>query len=294
MNGVNLTKAKDLGEIDGPLLICGGAYSNFEALTAFFVLADKLGIPSQQIIHTGDAIAYCANPRETTELLAEKNVHVIQGNVEDCLAKRAPNCGCGFDEGSTCDALSQRWFAYADALVCSDLRSYMRALPHQLTFKLSGYTFRVVHGGVKANNTFFYPSSNAVIYKEEFAAARADIIIGGHSGLPFTRTIGKRIWHNSGALGLPANDGTPRVWCSCLLPGKTDIHFIHHALDYDYETARQKMLRAKLPEGYADALATGLWPSLENLPPAEQLRTGKMIHFATEPQMTTEALMLSA
>ena len=37
-----------------------------------------------------------------------------------------------------------------------------------------------------------------------------DAIIGGHSGLPFTQTLGSRLWHNPGAIGMPANDGTPR------------------------------------------------------------------------------------
>ena len=37
-----------------------------------------------------------------------------------------------------------------------------------------------------------------------------DGVIGGHCGLPFTKVVGDRLWHNPGAIGMPANDGTPR------------------------------------------------------------------------------------
>jgi hypothetical protein len=116
------------------------------------------------------------------------------------------------------------------------------------------------------------------VFADEFAAAAADVIIGGHSGLPFTRRFGNRVWHNSGALGMPANDGTPCVWYSLVVPESGGrIRFEHHALGYDHERAREKMLAAGLPGGYADALVTGKWPSLDVLPDAKKRLTGQPI-----------------
>ena len=37
------------------------------------------------------------------------------------------------------------------------------------------------------------------------------------------------------------------------------------------------MLAEGLPGGYADALVTGLWPSLDVLPEAEKSRTGRAL-----------------
>ncbi len=96
----------------------------------------------------------------------------------------------------------------------------------------------------------------------------------GHSGIPFSQVLGRRLWHNPGAIGLPANDGTPRVWYSVITPSGEAIRIEHVALAYDGETAAAKMRARGLPEGYAEALETGLWPSLEVLPPAERARTG--------------------
>ena len=49
----------------------------------------------------------------------------------------------------------------------------------------------------------------------------------------------------------------------------------HVALDYDQTQAAEKMRAANLPEGYVNALSTGLWPSCDVLPPTEVGATGR-------------------
>ena len=271
---------RNLGAIDEPVLVCGGAYSNYEALTAVLAAAAEHGISPERIIHTGDVVAYCASPVETANLLRDSGVHAIPGNVEESLWEAAPDCGCGFDEGSLCEKLSVEWFSYADALINNELRHWMGALPCQLTFTMNGRRVRVVHGGVREINAFFYASTLPAVSAGEFAAADADIIVAGHSGLPFTYREGPRIWHNSGALGLPANDGTPRVWYSLMVPECDGIAFTHCPLEYDHQVAQAKMIASGLPGGYADALVSGLWPSLDVLPEEELARTGKPLNPA--------------
>lgn len=265
----------DLGQFDQPLLICGGAYGNLEALEAFFAAAAAEGVPPERIIHTGDAVAYCADPVAVSELLRQSGVHLIQGNVEESLAESAADCHCGFEKGSDCDTLADQWFTFADARIDQELRRWMAATPQQLTFRMGGLSARVVHGGVCAVNTFLHPASAAESFARELAACGEDVVLGGHSALPFTRRFAGRTWHNSGALGMPANDGTPRVWYSRLSPlPDGGIRFDHLPLSYDYRSARAKMRAARLPAAYAEALATGLWPSSADLPPEDRARTG--------------------
>lgn len=269
-----LGKRNALGDVTEPLLICGGAFSNLEALRAVLDTAQGLGIPSDRVIHTGDAVAYCANPAETVALLREARIHAIQGNVEENLWGSMPDCGCGYGAGSLCEKLSAEWFAYADGLIDNELRAWMGGLPGHLTFTMQGHRVRVVHGGVREINAFFYPSTSAEVMMAEFAAADTDIVIAGHSSIPFTRRVGMSVWHNPGPLGLPANDGTPRVWYSLMVPENGAIRFEHHPLNYDHEAAHAKMIEADLPGGYAQSLLSGLWPSLEILPETERAETG--------------------
>ena len=61
----------NLGDIQGPILIFGGAYSNLQATQAVIDSAQTHGIPVERCIFTGDSIAYCGNPSETLNLLRD-------------------------------------------------------------------------------------------------------------------------------------------------------------------------------------------------------------------------------
>ncbi len=45
------------------------------------------------------------------------------------------------------------------------------------------------------------------------APSGADGVIGGDRGLPFTALVGGKLWHDAGAIGRPANDGSRRDAC---------------------------------------------------------------------------------
>ena len=267
----------DLGVIDRPVLVCGGAYGNLEALEALERWAQLHGFAGGDIIHTGDAAAYCADAHLASAFIRERDWPAIKGNVEEQLAAGADDCACGFEEGSVCNAMSARWFAHADQAISGEDRAWMAALPGLIRFTLNGRRFLVVHGSVEQTNCFMFESLDEAVFAEQLDLAEADAVIAGHTGIAFTRLIGERVWHNSGALGMPGNDATPRVWFSTIAPEGDAIRFQHHALVYDHVTAAGKLRAAGLPGGYADGLETGLWPSLDILPAAEAAQTGKAI-----------------
>lgn len=77
---------------------------------------------SSQVICTGDVVAYCAEPEATVELLRRWGIHVVLGNCEESLGSGAPDCGCGFETGTVCSALSIDWYRFAVKQVGSDLK----------------------------------------------------------------------------------------------------------------------------------------------------------------------------
>src|SRR5439155_2959675 len=199
-------------------------------------------------------------------LLRGSGCRVVMGNCEESLAARAADCGCGFPAGSACERLSAAWLAYAANRLDADALAWMAALPRRLDIEIGSYRFAVVHGSVQRINQFVFASTAAAIKQEALVKATVDGVIAGHCGLPFTQAIGGRLWHNAGVVGLPANDGTPRVWYSVLTPTGGGLRVEHRALDYDHRAAAAAMSRAGLPADYREALATGLWPSCDVLP----------------------------
>ena len=274
-----MTEVLDLGEIDGPLLVYGGPYSNFQATEALVAEAERLGIPRERRLCTGDVVAYCADPQSTVDLVRAEGGPVVMGNCEESLGDDLEDCGCGFEEGSACDLLSVQWYRHAQASLDRAAKDWMRGRPRRIAFTLGGKRFLAIHGGVSEISRFLFPSTPESDKAAELeSAGRAlggvEAVICGHSGLPFTEVIGGRLWHNAGVIGMPANDGTPRVWYSLLTPGAGGVRIERRALAYDHCAAARAMRDAGLPEGYAAALETGLWPDDSIMPAADRAERG--------------------
>ncbi|MDI1342782.1 MAG: radical SAM protein [Pseudolabrys sp.] len=252
--------------VDSPVLVFGGPYSNLEATQSLLAEAGRMGIPAAQVICTGDVVAYGADPAATVEIVRSAGFRVVMGNCEESLAAGAADCGCGFPAGSACERLSAAWFTHAMEELGNDALAWMAGLPRRIDLELGGYRFAVVHGSVEHINQFVFASTAVAIKGRQLDMAHYDGVISGHCGLPFTQMLGGRLWHNAGAIGMPANDGTARGWYSIVTPSHDGISIEHRAFRYDHASAAAKMRRAGLPEEYAGALETGLWPNCDVLP----------------------------
>jgi predicted phosphodiesterase len=269
----------DIGPLDGPVLVFGGPYGNLQATEAILAEAERRRIPPTRVLCTGDLVAYGADPAATVALIRASGIRVVMGNCEEALAFGKVDCGCGFQDGGECDRWSRQWFAHASRSLDGDAKAWMGRLPQQLRLSLAGWRFAIVHGGATDISRFVFASTPTRDAMTEFAAldrdGRVDGVIGGHCGLPFSRLVGGRLWHNAGVVGLPANDGTPRVWFSVLTPEDGTIEVAAVALHYDHTAAARRMAEAGMPEAYARALIDGLWPAMEVLPAAERQARGQ-------------------
>jgi hypothetical protein len=60
-------------------------------------------------------------------------------------------------------------------------------------------------------------------------------------------------------------------------PRDEGIDVSWHRLDYDHASSRKTTIEAGM-HAYGQALADGLWPSIDSLPEAEARQTGKPLH----------------
>ncbi|MCV6593026.1 MAG: metallophosphoesterase family protein [Silicimonas sp.] len=258
---------QDFGAFYEGVTLFGGPYSNLQALQAF---ADQVPGPA---ICTGDVVAYGAEPAECVALMRARGWPVIAGNCEEQIAAGALDCGCGFEEGTACDALSAGWYRFAKAAIGEEARNWMGALPRFGHFTQKGKRYGVLHGGATAVNLFLWPDSAEAVFAAEIAALETvlgpvDGVVSGHSGVPFHRWIGRHQWINAGVIGLPPHDGRAETRYAVL--AENDVKF--HRLSYDAGAARAAMEAARLTQGYHETLTSGIWPSEDVLPTA--LRRG--------------------
>ena len=260
---------RDLGTLEGDILVFGGPYSNLEAIKALFARAEALGIPAANCICTGDVVGYCADPVATLDCVFDRKGPIVAGNVERQLASGAAGCGCGFEPGSECDLLSRGWYPFAKFAVLADTSWPQRLadLPDMVVFSSAGRRVAVIHGGVTDVARFLWPTSPDAEYEEELSSIRSaigqvDAVISGHAGLAFHKVVDGVHWFNAGAIGLPANNGSPETRFVVMTQDEIRIE----SLAYAYDIAAEKMKAAGLIQGYHTALATGWWPSEDILP----------------------------
>ena len=268
------TQISDLGIVDGPVLCFGGPYSNAQATEAMLAEALGRGIPSERVICTGDVVAYGGDAQACVDVVRSAGIHVVMGNCEESLGFNAADCNCGFEKDSDCAAWSEDWFTHAAAVLDEGALAWMRGLPRQLRFTLGDRRFAVIHGGDQNISEYVFASTAIAAKADIIDRLNVDAVIGGHSGLPFTQVLGERLWHNPGAIGMPANDATPRGWYSILTGAEDGIDIALYGLDYDHHAAA-RAIRAHTPDlPYAQTLEDGLWPNMAVLPEAERGRRG--------------------
>lgn len=265
---------RSLGTLSGKLLIFGGPYSNLQALTELQSIAKQRGIPPQNIICTGDVVGYCAQPEESMQLVKDWGIHCISGNVEQNIVSGQDDCGCNYTEGGRCDLFSRTWFPYAVRSLSADSVRWMADLPPHLHFHYAGKSVAVVHGSPVEVSEFVFASTPWATKENHFQTTATDIILAGHAGLPFGDVQNNQYWLNAGVIGMPANEGTPRVWYLLLDDTDGEFSYSFESFTYDHVLANQLMQENELPDAYAKTLLTGIWDNCEILPEAEKALQG--------------------
>ncbi len=261
------------------LLVFGGVYSNYQALLALKSKSKELGFSPEQIICNGDIVAYCAQPEECLQEIKNWGIHTILGNVEDQIRYGQEDCACDFTSGGRCESFSKDWYPYAVSKVTEDSKKWLKSVPYQLKIRVGDVKIGVIHGSVDYISDYIFESTPWELKASALSSMDVDLMVAGHSGLPFLQMRQDRYWLNPGVLGMPANDGTSRVWFATIeiVNGAYDTQF--HSLSYDYQKAQKLMKTHGLPDAYANTLVNGIWDNCEILPIQETEKQGIAITF---------------
>lgn len=261
---------KQINDLHNKVLVFGGVYSNFQALQALKSVADTLDLSPNNIICTGDIIAYCAQPVECVEFMRDWGVHTISGNVEQQIAEGLDDCACDFTEGGRCDLFSKQWYPYAQSKIVDSNLDWVKSLPEFITFNYYDKRVMVLHGSYHDTSEFIFHSTDWEVKQKNLNDTQADIILSGHCGLPFSQSVNGKHWLNAGVIGMPANDGKSHVWYMTIEMIDGQLKYEHHQLQYDYEKAANLMDEKGLVPSYAQTLRTGVWDNMEILPEEEK------------------------
>jgi putative phosphoesterase len=170
------------------IAIIADIHSNLEALEAFPETYDELWV-------LGDLVNYGPNPVEAVEWIRRRASLIVRGNHDHAV---------GFGEEARCSArfreMAEATRKYTETVLSAEQKTFLRDLPECLCREVEGTVFFLCHA-TPSNPLSEYRSSDSPRWEIEEAVVGADVVLAGHTHLPFVRNFGGKIIANPGSLG---------------------------------------------------------------------------------------------
>jgi putative phosphoesterase len=235
-------------------LLIGDVHANLPALKAVLEDASNRGV--SDIWNVGDLTGYGAFPDDVVRKLRRENAVSVVGNYdlkvlkvkekieEDEAEKKEPPEDWNAIKW-TYDNLSKK------------NRKYLKSLPEELRLEAGGKRILLTHRSPLLGDEKIGPETPDEKFREFAHLADADVIIFGHSHLPFSRQVDGVWFINPGGTGRQ-DDGDPRANYAIMQINPFEVK--HYRVDYDASIAAAAIRENGLPEVFAQMTLQGLSP----------------------------------
>ena len=180
-------------------------HGNLPALEA--ALTDARVRGAEKIYCAGDLTGYGPFPAEVCRILAEEQITTIIGNYDAKViaALRRP---ADWKEGMK----PGKWkiLEWTCRQIDGDAQRFLASLPARHRETLANrFELLMVHGSPVSAEDTIYPSITPYGLKKKLDGTRVDILVCGHTHIPFARRVAGALVVNCGSAGHPV-DGDPR------------------------------------------------------------------------------------
>jgi putative phosphoesterase len=205
------------------LLILSDIHGNLDAL-------DAIREPYEELWVLGDIVNYGPEPRETLESVRATASVVVQGNHDHAVghcddSRWSP----GFRE------VAEATRRFTSSQLSGPQKAWLRNLPVKVQVEREGVRFYLTHA-TPSDPHYGRIAPNSHDWVAELQRLDADVLLVGHSHVPFIRRIGGKLIINPGSVGQPRS-GDARasyaVW--------DDGEFILRKAYYPVETTIAKL-----------------------------------------------------
>jgi putative phosphoesterase len=179
-------------------------HANLPALAAALDSAQRH--QANRIVAAGDVVGSGPHPAEVIRILREKRVEVIRGNVERRVLRYRERPKA---LKKSLKKNSKGHLAWTAAQLGEADWEWLQSLPPQLLLPVGELQVLVVHGSALSDDDYIYPSVTAEGLRGMLGEARPDMLVCGHSHIPFIKVVGGLRILNCGSVGRPV-DGDPR------------------------------------------------------------------------------------
>jgi len=219
------------------ILIVSDLHANLEALRRLPSVWDELWV-------LGDLVNYGPNPCEVIEFVRAHAALVVSGNHDHAVAwDEDPRCSHRFRR------MAEETGRYTKSVITEDQRAFLRGLPRTAARECAGVRFLACHAAPR-DPLYEYRAPESPLWEEE-SSESTDVLLVGHTHLPFCRCAGRIVVLNPGSVGQPKHG---RAQASYAL--WDDGEFRLESVDYPVEETVAKISALPLsPEARTDLIS---------------------------------------
>jgi protein phosphatase len=177
------------------LVVVSDIHGNYDAWRALPEDYDELWV-------VGDLVNYGPQPAEVVAEVMERATLVVQGNHDNAV---------GYEDDSLWTPryrmIAETTRRFTSSVLSDAQKAYLRNLPLHAKAERFGKRFHLTHA-MPSNPLYGRCPPDGDQWAAEIDAVAADILLVGHTHVPFMRMIGDRILLNPGSVGQPRAGGS--------------------------------------------------------------------------------------
>ncbi len=207
----------------------------------------------------GDIGGYASEPNEVQAVIENMKCPVVLGNYDEGVGFQRDDCGCHYVKPFDIE-MSNVSFLWTREQTSEENKAWLRTLPREIRLEINGKRILLCHGSPRSTTEYLFENRSDGFLKQFTPGgkddARADVIVFGHTHVPYHRVVEGVHFINTGSVGRP-KDGDPRAGYCVLTMEGDDISTEQVRLPYDVEATCARLIHAGLPTYFADYLRMG-------------------------------------
>ena len=235
------------------VLVISDVHGNYHAL-------DRVmnAVKYDAMVCCGDIVVDYPFPQQCIQVLKDSCIHICSGNNDNNVAH----------DQKASEYISKKYTHLAKdldrnteltlKLINDDSKNYLRGLPRECRFDLDGVSFYMNHT-VPHRPLHHYLDKETSDSKlaQYYRDIRAEVMITGHTHIPYVRNFGDKILINPGSVGQP-RDGDPRTSFAVFdtAAGRVELK----RLEYDITETSRYLKKLNFPAYSLYCLENGFLP----------------------------------
>lgn len=220
-------------------------HSNLTALEA--VLSELEDLEINKFLCTGDIVGYGARPNECIEKVRKINAIAIAGNHDWFVSHER--------DLSWFNPRAVKGIKYTRRKITKSNLNYLKKLKKRRKVNIDDKEILLTHGSPEEPLLEYVRKSRDESYFEKaLEENQVDILMLGHTHIPFKKRLDNGLVVNSGSVGQPRDDN-PKASYAVLNTGSMEAEI--NRVSYDIEKTAGRIKEAGLPSSIAERLFQG-------------------------------------